>query len=454
MKPTPRNPYIEYKLQDNLEQEQQNGNEDPAPVPDLKDIPDNVDFFEGLDREIGIPPENTPTNTPENKEETQKDQPKPDDKVPHDEGLPEFKRSKTQPKPNKEESMGILKKQYEDLKKEHEELKKGLGEFGETQPKVILKLFNKIKESANGPVTEQYVDQYLENLGATDKQIQEFKDQLATKEKKLIEYDINNSPEFVQKFDVPHREAYDSLFYQFAQPIVDAEGKTTGYLGDTATKKFHGFLFGKGDKNPANIQAAIQTFYKEFKSETGEEPMLINSASIMKGLREFHQTGQARQQAILNWSETKKQAQEQQLVEEQRRKEELGKASRKMRVDASTKAYDTFNHDAFEAVFSDEEIQDVFREQFKFTETFYEKPSEAPKFEVLQQNGAYAIIMKRMIDSGIWSEMVEAWKKAGGTGGELKGNGGKPKAKSGQEFKPGTLNDKDWLADANTIFQQ
>lgn len=266
--------------------------------------------------------------------------------------------AKKQAKATPEESLSALRKQRDTL---DTNLKVFKETFGDNPPQVIKPLFDYVSEIAEGPITENVVTEFINKFKSQEEEIKKLREDLGEKEKIVTEVDIRYSDEFRNDFDIPYKEAAQSLFLEFAN--VDGDN----VLAPIATKKLNDFLLGKPDATAFEVKSQLNAFVKEYKEETGEEPIVPSVTSLMGSLRGFKDKAVKLKNAYDNWSETKKIKQTEKLTQSQAQKEQQDKALVKQRKDLAQKAYREFDLEGIPFV-EEKDIEDLVREEYQFGE--------------------------------------------------------------------------------------
>lgn len=435
MKLNTRNPFALHTmiLQDQVEQEQQDNGAGDAT--DTKELPNDLaldNFFDALDTDSGIneqksqlakPPESTDESTKEDQEQSKEKKPEdqqkqePENKT---DEKPNFERPPSKAKPTKEESIEIVRKQRDELKAKFEELTNG---FGDTDPKLLLGLYNQMKDTIEGPLTVDAVGQWLKDAGASKAQIKEIQGQLEEKNKKLIEYDINNSQEFRDKYVQPTEDRFKELFYTFAVPTRNAEGKEV-LVAPIATMKLRNLLT---NTDPAKLDApaiaiALREFSAEFKKESGEDAPNVSTGTMLRNLREFQSALGQMNHARKNWEETREKDRATKALQDEQAQEAQKKQSRRERIQHYTTAYKEYDHDSIDGIVDEKVMKKIADEEFGIAEKFF---NGEPVLDMVQiaKRGMDAALMTHLRESGQFAEMVEAYKEKLANK-EVKGSGG------------------------------
>lgn len=283
--------------------------------------------------------------------------------------------SKRQVKATPEESLAALRKQRDAA---DTSLKVFKETFGDNPPQLIKPLFDYVTEISNGPITESTVTDFL----AEHKSLKEDNDRLVKrlqeKEKIVNEVDIRYSDEFKNDFDLPYKEAAQTLFLEFA----NLDGETV--LAPSATKKFNDFLLAKPDSTALEVKSQLNTFVKEFREESGEDPIVPGVSALMESLRGFRDKAVKLNQAYTNWSETKKQRQTDKLTQSQAQKEEQDKTLSKQRKELAAKAYRDFDLDSIPFV-DEKEVETFVREEYQLGEDI--RDGKVPPYDEFVKRG-------------------------------------------------------------------
>lgn len=305
----------------------------------------------------------------------------------------ELFRPQAKKKATAEESIATLRKQRDTL---DTNLKVFKETFGDNPPQVIKPLFDYVSEIAQGPVTETTINSFLEEHKSLKEENERLVKQLDEKEKIVTEVDIRYSDEFKNSFDLPYKEAAQSLFLEFA----NIDGDTI--IAPSATKKFNEFLLAKPDATALEVKSQMNTFVKEYRAESGEEPVVPSVTSLMNSLRGFKDKAVKLQEAYGNWKETKKRTETERLTQSQAQKEAQDKTLSKQRKELAAKAYREFNLDSIPFV-DEKDIETFVREEYNLGEDI--KNGNVPTYDAFVQRGVktrlwdkYSSLLAELID--------------------------------------------------------
>lgn len=288
-----------------------------------------------------------------------------------------FHRDKKKKGATPEESIAVLRRQRDE---EREKNKRLSSVFGESDPDSVRPIFDLMIERANGPITKEFIQSFLDEYKGSETKLSTLAQQLEEKEKQVSELDIRYSDDFKNNFEKPYGDAMESLYLEFA----NIEGDKV--LAPIATKEFNEFLTSKPDLDGIAVKAAIVKFAKEFRAETGEEPILPSVTDLMKSLREFGSKRQNLQDAYLNWKEKKKELEENRLKESEETNTVKAKAMRRKRVELASKAFQGFEFPDF---IQEEDVSKLFNDEFTFTEGVIEG-IDVPEYDKVLQRGVKA----------------------------------------------------------------
>jgi hypothetical protein len=299
---------------------------------------------------------------------------KPDDTKPKEEESPIFQRDKKKKGATPEESLGILRKQRDE---EREKNKRLSSIFGESDPDAVKPIFDLIIEKANGPVTKEFIEEFLSSYKDSENKINLLAKELEEKEKKVSEIDIRYSDDFKASFEKPYGDALQSLYLEFANLDGDK------VIAPNSTKAFNEYLTGEAELNGIEVKSALFKFAKAFREESGEEPILPSVTDLMKSIREFNSKRDGLKDAYTNWKTKKKEIEESRARENEETSATQSKAMKRKRVELASKAFQEFESPDF---IEDDDVSKMFSEEFKFGEDLREG-KDVPTYDKILQRG-------------------------------------------------------------------
>lgn len=411
----------------NKQTEDDNGN-DNTPMP-------TNDFFKNLDSalDLGEPPtpgdnkDDNPNPPPAPKPQEKKDDPKPN------EDRPSFtKDSNTPPakgqKPNKDDSIEILRTQRDEYKTKLEEITTKVGD-----PTLVTSLVDYVATIVDGPITKDKIETVIGQLKAKDDAIKALTEERDNHASKLRDINIRFSKEFQDQYEKPILDAQQDMLWSFATADSGKQGES---LAPVATRKLFDKFFKEAHQlTPAQVQLALREYSAEFKKETGGEDYIMPPInSVMASIRGLTKLRTEAKVAYDTW-ESKKQEAARELQSKQAIQDEaLSRQTRKERINLASKAYREFDHDSV-AFMEEAEVEKLFNEEFDFGENLFKKEGKIPPYNELIQRGVKARLWD--LHAAEFKEFLEAKQSKtsivrGGDGGVRKTP--KPSTTGGQSF--------------------
>ncbi len=452
MKPNQANRYAKHILQQQEEQEQNCPPDDPPSM-----FGEDFDKALGIDKSQLAKPENQKKEEEEETEEEKKKKEeeavalkkkeeeektkikKPEEK---DDDEPVFTRQQAEDrkqKPNKEESVNELKKNHLLVTAE---LKNYKDLLGDASPETFKEAVEFIKSNIEGPITKDAVVNFLEVIKKAKEEAGTYKKTAEEYEKKLTDMDVRTSRVFQEKYVAPYNDALNTLIFSYAVP-GEKEGE---FIAPKATKTLNDFLAGDPTKlNQATVVAALRKFEQEFKAESNEEAPRYNVADIFKNIRVFNEKRGSMNGAYDNWKDQKVKDEEQSKVQAASEAESTARVKKAERRTMATEAYNTFEHDTFTDLVPEAVLSTLFQDEWKFSEKFFDKDGEPPKYNDLLKRGIKSRIVDKLVADGTWEKMVAAYKEkleSEKEEEEIPGSGGK-KDKTGSGNKVSIFGDFD-----------
>jgi len=396
------------------------------------------EFFGELNRNLGLSPSSQQPQQQQQTDDTVDkgegdDQPDiKDDKKdePKDEGLlkltpPEKKKDK----PTKEDSIQALRSQRDELQKKLKEYEENLG----ISPAILKPIVDYIKENASGPLTDETVQSIITEFRDTKGRYQDLQRIIEEKEQKIKDLDIQHSDEFQEKYRKPYEDAAIALRYEFAQ-LNPADGSE---IAPKSTQDLFNYLTSKeaDSLTQPQIAQALARFKAAYKQESGEEPSPISTANVLNAYRQFIKKRTEIANAYQNWSKEKQEAQMRMQAEQEKQHQLLQAKAKRERVQLVTKAYHELDRDEIDFI-SEEELSNLFNEEFDYTENAIAGGVNAPTHDVLYQRGVKARLFDKILPE--YKELLQLKEKLKkGKNNEIKGGGsgfGFVKQQSDSEF--------------------
>jgi len=339
-----------------------------------------LNFFKTMKGNAVVPPAKE-----EDKKEEVKEEETIEDRAKKDKENEELilTREKREKKATPDQSIATLRKQRDELA----ERNKGFVElFGESPPQIIKPVYDLITEIADGPITETFVKEFVEEHRKSKDRIAELEAQLNDKEKVITEVDIRYSDEFKNDFDLPYKAAAQELFLEFANVQGDQ------VIAPNATKAFNDFLLAKPDASGVEVKGELFKFVKAYKDESGEDPIVPSVTNIMNALRGFRDKAIKLQDAYNNWSVKKKETVAKKMADQQVQTEATNKALATKRKELAAKAFREFDLDETPFVEASE-VEAFVREEYKFGEDI--RNGVVPEYDEFIKRGVEARLWKK-----------------------------------------------------------
>lgn len=334
-----------------------------------------------------------------------------------DDNRPKFTppEKKTKDKPTKEDSIQALRSQRDELQKKLKEYEENLG----ISPTILKPIVDYIKENASGPLTDETVQSIITEFRDTKGRYQDLQRIIEEKEQKIRDLDIQHSDEFQEKYRKPYEDAAIALRYEFAQ-INPADGSE---IAPKSTQDLFNYLTSKeaDSLTQPQIAQALARFKAAYKQESGEEPSPISTANVLNAYRQFIKKRTEIANAYQNWSKEKQEAQMRMQAEQEKQHQLLQAKAKRERVQLVTKAYHELDRDEIDFV-SEEELSNLFNEEFDYTENAIAGGVNAPTHDVLYQRGVKARLFDKILPE--YKELLQLKEKLKkGKNNEIKGGG-------------------------------
>jgi hypothetical protein len=389
-------------------------------------------FFDDIQKDITKPEDDKKKADDQKAIDDQKkidDQKAIDDQKKKDEDEPDFTKP-VKKKVTQDESIATLRKQRDEEREGNKIYKET---FGDVDPVILKDVVDFVKEHVDGPITKDAITTIITDLKAKKDEVAKLQAELQEREKIVNELDVTHSKEFNDRYKTPFKEAYDTLFLEFATVTADKK-----ILAPKATKEFNDFITANKDIEGVEIKAALNKYAKDFEAESGEKPDLPSMSSLMTSLRSFISAREAMNAAYSNWKVKKEEDTKRKALENQTQTEAQMKASKKMRTDLVSKAFREFDSDSIPFV-EDKDIEVIFKEEYQFGERFYSE-NNVPGYDEVIVKGVKASLwdkwagkLKDLLDL---EHAVEKGERNGLRGGKRIDN------------KTGAADKADWLGGA------
>jgi hypothetical protein len=299
---------------------------------------------------------------------------------------------KKEEKPTKDDSIATLRKQRDELAskvKQYEE--SGI------DPQVIKPILDLITDSSDGVLDQSTVEAIVTEIKSKDKEINDLKEALQSKDQRIAEIDIRFSDEFKTKYEEPYKQSAQSLLLEFASITDDKK-----IIAPVATKKLHDALVEKsGELTAIDVKAMLGSFAKEFEEESGEQASIPTINSLMSAIRAFDKSRKDMQGAYQNWSTKRKEEEDKLHAEEEQNRDLLSKKEKRERIKFVNKAFKEFDFDSHDFL-EEDKIKESFNEEYEFIEGIYNNPEKAPTHDVLISRG---------VKSRLWDSHLENYKR-------------------------------------------
>lgn len=322
---------------------------------------------------------------------------------------------KKKDKPTKEDSIQALRSQRDELQKKLKEYEENLG----ISPAILKPIVDYIKENASGPLTDETVQSIITEFRDTKGRYQDLQRIIEEKEQKIKDLDIQHSDEFQEKYRKPYEDAAIALRYEFAQ-INPADGSE---IAPKSTQDLFNYLTSKeaDSLTQPQIAQALARFKAAYKQESGEDPSPISTANVLNAYRQFIKKRTEIANAYQNWSKEKQEAQMRMQAEQEKQHQLLQAKAKRERVQLVTKAYHELDRDEIDFV-SEEELSNLFNEEFDYTENAIAGGVNAPTHDVLYQRGVKARLFDKILPE--YKELLQLKEKLKkGKNNEIKGGG-------------------------------
>jgi len=389
-------------------------------------------FFDDIQKDIAKPDDEQNKPDDQKKADDQKkidDQKAIDDQKKKDDDGPDFTRPGKK-KVTQDESIATLRKQRDE---EREASKIYKDTFGDVDPVILKDVVDFVKDHVDGPITKDSIATIITDLKTQKDKVAELEAELQEREKIVNELEVTHSKEFNDRYKIPFKEAYDTLFLEFATVTQDKK-----ILAPKATKEFNDFITANKDIEGVEIKAALNKYAKDFENESGEKPDLPSMSSLMTSLRAFRSARESMNEAYSNWKVKKEEDNKRKAFENQTQTEAQMKASKKLRTDLVSKAFREFDTTPIPFV-EDKEIDEIFKEEYQFGERFY-SDNNVP---------GYDEVVVKCVKANLWDKWAGKLKdlldlESAIEKGERNGlRGGKR-----IDNKTGSKDQKDWLGGA------
>lgn len=255
--------------------------------------------------------------------------------------------------------------------------------FGSVDPSTIKTLFDYVSSSIEGPISADAVSSLVQDLGGSRKSIEELQTAIQEKERVISELDIKSSSEFKNKFEKPYAEAMEGLFLEFANV-----GEDDKIIAPKATSKLNEAIVSNLDITGVQMKSMIAKYVKEYREESGEDPVIPSVSSLMSGVRTLKKAKEGLQEAYSNWGELKKKTKQQQEDELKQQSITAEREAARRRKDLVSKAYQNFDSDSTPFL-EPKQVQDLFREEYSYYENIVSN-RDVPEYDVLIGRGISA----------------------------------------------------------------
>lgn len=255
--------------------------------------------------------------------------------------------------------------------------------FGSVDPSTIKTLFDYVSSSIEGPISADAVSSLVQDLGGSRKSIEELQTAIQEKERVISELDIKSSSEFKNKFEKPYAEAMEGLFLEFANV-----GEDDKIIAPKATSNLNEAIVSNLDITGVQMKSMIAKYVKEYREESGEDPVIPSVSSLMSGVRTLKKAKEGLQEAYSNWGELKKKTKQQQEDELKQQSITAEREAARRRKDLVSKAYQNFDSDSTPFL-EPKQVQDLFREEYSYYENIVSN-RDVPEYDVLIGRGISA----------------------------------------------------------------
>ena len=341
--------------------------------PEDKKEEEKVDFDLGDDKKKADPPEGGWVPSDEEVERQERER--------------KEKEAKEGKKDKKEDEEEIDEKnpkpgQIQALRKSRDEARDELGKAKEQIAKLTQEAENgglteEQKTALNGRSVEQVV-QEADELKSKLEKVEKGQDELKAK---LRSVNIENDPDFVEKYNQPIIDGLNGLTAMLAD--VDADGNV---LFPEHIEKLKNKLLnfdGKGNVvgDALQVKAAFKGFAEAYEKATGEKFNAPDPSQVMASVRSLVKMNQSRSKAIQQWEVERKDAEADNLKRSQAREAERAEALKKNRIAQSAKAVENFNYDSVKLLGDQTEVKEMLQTAASDLEEMLETPDKQPSWE-------------------------------------------------------------------------
>lgn len=319
-------------------------------------------------------------------------------------------KDKDKNKNDEKTSNGILKKRALDAEKK-------LEEFGSLTPALAKEFDAFMQTRFNGQIpTEEELRGELALLADKDAEIQRLNDEIATKDQKLSDIDIRNSPEFQKQYAEPYNVAAEGLFLEIAN--LDSSGKA---LAMTETNAFFEGLLKLEKLDGVIVKQELTKFAANFERLTGEAYKAPSVAAVMTALRQAREARTTMQDAYTNWSTKKSQAITQRQKDEEENIKQTAARNERVRKSQALEAMRGYDRSELEGFMDDDAFTKSYNEEYQFVESVMKDATKAPPFKELMIRGfkarAFDALLKEFKELKKFKDEHDKKKKNGSRGG-------------------------------------
>lgn len=291
-----------------------------------------------------------------------------------------------------------IKQQKEALEKEVEDLRK----FKETASAPQLKRIEEYIKNKFGvsEVDDAAIDKFIEKNRKRKKEVEETSKLAKTQEEIIKDLDIDRSLEFNEKYKKPLATHAQSLFAELAS--VDNEGKVKhGPIIEDLYKQLLSLNEDNTPLTPVQIKGVLAKFSRVYHTKTGEEYEIPNITNISNSINSVHVANAAMMEARKNWSEKKKQSEEEKRIQAVEHQRKVIDTEIHERTTVFNKVISEFDFSKIEGVIEKDKVETAVSEAHKnLLDRIQGKATKAMPYEeylnVYAKGAAYDDLVKKV----------------------------------------------------------
>lgn len=297
-----------------------------------------------------------------------------------------------------EDSIAILRKQRDEARQKIEEQEALLREKEELLGKSSIdgSVFDEVKKLINkDEVTTEDLKQIFKDYDFTKKEKEALANQLKETQERLKDYDIRQSPEFIENFEKPILTAQQALAAEIV-PIVNGQP----VMNQDAAEILRD-LVESGEINAQTVKVAI-TKIRDAYEDAGVDydmPSVKNVLSCINSVVDLHSKAS---EAYQNWEETKMQKKlEKQEIDQSKQTIIQAKSRQERKIIAKgylAKLAQSDDYDYIADMYGHENAMQVAVESHNSLSEMMDDPSKAPTYDILLDLMTKARLFDKMIE--------------------------------------------------------